>query len=1197
MKPLTSVFELEWNPRILVEASAGTGKTYTIVGIFIRLLVEKNLPVNRILVMTFTNKATSELRGRILKRLRECLNMLNRGTSSEDPFLADFSKFCSGQDKDKIIQQLKEAIRNFDDNRIFTIHGFCQKVLSDEALLAGVPFSMDVIQNDDLLLEAAGDFWRTFMNRYGGNEGGRYYISKLLKLAASPAELIGRDGIGEMVRRKEAVVEGSPHPEPVQFLQRTAELRRELQKEWNSSRSEIEEVFEVCDLKAYTDRNNSSRISKMERFANDLSYASDTFDQLKYFTSGYVHDENNYKMNASHYVKELRFFDLCDEFERHISGMGSVDTALIREVHDEIAELRTALSEMSGSLTYDDLLIRLREALRHPETGEGLSKRLLRNYPWALVDEFQDTDSIQYEIFDTIYPKEKSGNDGGLMMIGDPKQAIYAFRGADVYTYFRAGNDGNPDRWSLNKNFRSTPKLIEAVNKLFGNEEIHPFVEEQITFFDSECGNPEAEQHYLVNNSPAVPFSFILKPGLETNKSVPQKFAYSQTVFEVMELLNGNTTIRDDESKQMRPLRPGDIAILVLSHYDASAIKNRLKDAGIGSVTYSQEKVFDTFEAKRLELVMNAVLNPADRIAVNNALLSGLFGRDLEKLNRIREDEQLRTELITELSDLTDTWKRHGFFAMFRKLLFREGRIDQLSRLRNSERILTNLHQLAELCAAEEINSNRDPHELYSWYVRQMVNPAKSDEQQLLLESDQNLVKISTIHGSKGLEFPVVICPVLWSTSQKKAKFVVYHREGSDRPVINIDQYETAERVAAENAGEIESIAEEVRKAYVAVTRAKYDCRVIWSTHDNSHRSGLAAALTGRNMVKDGSGRKLKEGDDVFHETLIEDPVRELCEAHPGLFRLKILDNAGGASEEVQLSLPVPDVAPPESYNGRMILQPGKKIESFSSLAGHQQEAGEPDHDQITEQYLSSMNRTEEQEGEISIFGFPRGATPGTAIHKLFEHPGFRFDTAENDDHSAIIEEVLDQYAISQKWSGVLQQMIRDTALADYGELKLSRVQEPEMLREMEFSFPADESDADKLMAIIRNGREGAARPNDVSLFLTGFIDLIVRQNGKYYILDYKSNHLGNSPEDYGNEHLKREILAAGYDLQYHLYMAALAAFLKERTGSFDYDRDFGGIFYLFVRGMKKGSQNGIWSVRPPKEVFESLCSYLGVNV
>ncbi len=1197
MKPLTSVFGLEWNPRILVEASAGTGKTYTIVGIFIRLLVEKELPVNRILVMTFTNKATSELRGRILDRLRECLLMLDKGSTSGDAFLADFAEWCSGRDRNKVISILKEAIRNFDDNRIFTIHGFCQKVLSDEALVAGVPLSMDVIQNDDLLLEAAGDYWRTFMNRHGGSEGGRYYISKLLKIAGSPSKLIGKRGIGEMFNRKEAVVESSPHPEPVQFLEKAAALRREVRKEWNISREEVEAEFEACDLSGYTERNIQSRMSAMDRFANDLNFTTDTFKQLKYFTAGYVHDENSYKKNATRFVKKLRFFDLCDEFEHHISGMGSVETALIREVHDEIAELRSSLSEMSGSLTYDDLLIRLREALRHPETGEGLSKRLLKNYPWALVDEFQDTDAIQYEIFDTIYPKERKGNDGGLMMIGDPKQAIYAFRGADVYTYFRAGNDGNPDKWSLNKNFRSSPKLIEAVNRLFGDEEIRPFVEDQIRFFESECGNPEAEQHYLVQNEPPKPFSFILNPGLLSNKNDARDFAYARTVLEVLDLLNGRTTIRDDQTGQMRPLTPGDIAILVQGHHDASSIKNRLKDAGIDSVTYSQEKVFDTFEAKRLEVVMNAVLNQADRIAVNNALLSGLFGRDLEKLNHIREDEQQRTELISELTELSETWKRHGFFAMFRKLLFSEGRVDQLSRLRNSERILTNLHQLAELCAVEEINSNRDPHELYSWYVRQMVNPAKSDDQQLLLESDQNLVKISTIHGSKGLEFPVVICPVLWSTTQNRSKFVVYHKERSDRPVINIDQHETDERVAAENEREIESIAEEVRKAYVAVTRARYDCRVIWCTHDNSHRSGLAAALTGRERVIEGSGRKLKKGDDVFSNELIEEPIRTLCEDHPGLFRLKEADAAGETSEMIQLSLPVPDAAPPEPYNGRMILQPGKRTESFSSLAGHQQEAGEPDHDQITEQYLSSMNRTEESEGEISIFGFPRGATPGTAIHKLFEHPDFRFDTAADESHPALIEEVLDQYAISLKWGSVVQRMMHDVIQADYGDLRLDRVSGPEMLREMEFIFPVEESDYRGLMDIIRNRPAGTTNPTDVKRFLTGFIDLIVRQNGKYYILDYKSNHLGNSPEEYSRDHLEREVIEAGYDLQYHLYLAALAAFLKERTGSFEYDRDFGGVHYLFVRGMKRGSQNGIWSVKPPKSTFDKLCSYLGITL
>jgi exodeoxyribonuclease V beta subunit len=1196
MKPLSSVFDLEWHPRILVEASAGTGKTYTIVGIYIRLLLGKELPVNRILVMTFTNKATSELRDRILKRLGECLDLLQSGAGSDDPFLRDFQQWCSTRDAEEIKKRIQDAIRNFDDNRIFTIHGFCQKVLGDEALLAGVPLRMDVIQNDDLLMEAASDFWRIFMNRYGNSEGGRYYIKKLLKLGSSPAELIGRNGLGELFSRKEAEIEGSPHPDPVGFLEEAARLRKEISREWEEVKEQVAEEFSTCDLKYYTDKNISSRIADMNKFAADFTFSEDSFDKLKFFTASHVHDEENYKKNASGYVSKLPFFDLCEQFARHIENVGSAETALILEVHREITTLRKKLSEQSGSLTYDDLLIRIRDALQNPETGDDLSQRLFSSYPWALVDEFQDTDSIQYEIFNAIYPKESTGKDGGLMMIGDPKQAIYAFRGADVYTYFEARNDGSPQQWSLNKNFRSTPGLVEAVNRLFGDEEIEPFVEEQVTWFDSDCGRPDRENDYLYNGKPSIPFTFILKEGLESNKRLPSDFAYRQTVSEVIGMLDGIITIRDEATGEMRGLQPGDIAILVQSHRDAGVIKNRLKDAGIDSVTYSPEKVFDTLEAKRLEVVMKAVLSPSDRTAVNSALVTGLFGRDTEKLRLMREDEQVRTELVTELTGLSETWNRHGYTAMFRKLLLAEGRMEQLSALRNAERILTNLHQLADICSAAEQEKGYEPHELYTWYVRQMANPAKSDEQQLLLESDQNLVKISTIHGSKGLEFPVVICPMLWNaTEAKKDSFKVYHKDGSGGAVINIDRQETDARVEAAARSEIESIAEEVRKAYVAITRARYDCRVIWATHNNSHRSGLAAALTGKQKVLEGAGRKLKEGDEEFGESLISGSIRALSENNPALFRISEACTDTESGEPIHLKLSVPDTQPPQTYAGRPRLLPQVRIESFSSLAGHSEDAGEPDHDQLTEQFAAVLSRPRQKPADGTIFDFPRGATPGTAIHKLFEQPDFRFDTAGKDDHSAMIKQVLANHAISEKWASVMQQMIRDVAGAGYGELHLDSVGPENMLREMEFHFPVREAVAAKLLDVIRkSGRYGQnTDPSVQKAFLTGFIDLIVRQNGRYYILDYKSNYLGDKPEDYTRPNLEREILAAGYDLQYHLYTAALIRFLKERSGEFDYERDFGGVFYLFVRGMEAGSGNGIWHHKPDRAVIDELMNLL----
>ncbi|TVR31074.1 MAG: hypothetical protein EA390_07185, partial [Balneolaceae bacterium] len=270
MKSLDSVYDLKWSPRMVIEASAGTGKTYTIVGIYLRLLLENRLDIDQILVMTFTNKATSELRDRILRRLRDCADFLETGIVGNDPFLKDFGEWINSEgDEVDALNRLKAAIHNFDDGRVFTIHGFCQKVLKEEALLAGVPFDMEVIQNDDLLLQAAEDFWRSFMNRHSGSNAGRYYISKLLSIANTPGELIGREGLGNLFGKASADIEGEVFSDPLHYLEKVVALRLEISALWKNERGLIEKELLESELSGYTDRNVTSRVAKMDKFAGD----------------------------------------------------------------------------------------------------------------------------------------------------------------------------------------------------------------------------------------------------------------------------------------------------------------------------------------------------------------------------------------------------------------------------------------------------------------------------------------------------------------------------------------------------------------------------------------------------------------------------------------------------------------------------------------------------------------------------------------------------------------------------------------------------------------------------------------------------------------------------------------------------------------------------------------------------------------
>ena len=1187
MNQLESVFDLNWKSRVVVEASAGTGKTYTIVGLYTRLLLEKELPVDRILVMTFTNKATSELRDRIMRRLQECLQVIKSGQVDDDPFLNEVLLRFGGNQKSESLKLLNNAIRNFDDSRIFTIHGFCQKVLNEEALYAGIPFEMEVIQHDSLLLEAARDFWREFVDQNGDKGAGGLMVAKLMNLGKTPRELIGPKGLKPLFSYAGAKFEGDVHPNPLHIFEKAWELRQQMKDEWKESREKVLSELLECGLKYYTDKNVYSRVQKMDEFLHDSKLKDDSFDQLKYFLSETVQDESNLTQKNPRLPEKLRFFDLCSEYNAILDDLKRAESALIVNIYRDIFKRRELRSIQTGSMTYDDLIKKLRDALLNENHGPVLQHKLLGSYPYALVDEFQDTDAIQYEILNSIYPQV--GDESGLLMIGDPKQAIYAFRGADVYTYFKAKKDGKPSVWSLINNYRSTPNLVSAVNKIFDSTGEQPFIEKQIKFHPSKSGLPDRASEYIQGSEVPVPFKLIIKKGLQTSKTHCKAEVYQQTVAQVLELLGDHERqIRDEESGEMRDLEPGDIAILINSHRDARQIKKGLKDVGVDSVTYSQEKVFDTMEARRFEWVMNAILNPFDRTVVNNALLSGLFGTDLEELVDLSNEEDAYQEILDELQELHETWTAYGILPAFRKLLSNGQRMEQIAEWRDAERVLMNLHQLADMASLAELKHNLDPDSLHMWFVSEMQNPDKTDEQSLLLESDRDLVKISTIHGSKGLEFPVVICPTLWEGKEFKDEFVRYHKGETDDLILNIDRLDSEEREYAEKAGQIEALAEEARKAYVALTRAKYECRVLWMTHDMCLLSGLGAVLLGqKNLLAGMDQKKVKEDADI-HEGLFITPMEDLANEYPKLIDIQSFlpvnsfqryTHIQEASEELEKRF----------YRGRRDIRVQRKVESFSSLAGHHSEPSQPDYDQITEQYAGLLKSSEGSKTVFDIFSFPKGPVAGMAIHKIFEHRNFRFDTTESLDHSELITEVLDEFGINREWAPVVQEMIRDVVGADFGDLELTSVTPDNELREMEFHFPITQTMADDLYNIIRSKDVFQLSSNGISHFLTGFIDLIVRQDGKYYLLDYKSNYLGDDPEDYIEDALEREMVSAGYDLQYHFYTVALKKHLERKIPRFSYDEHIGGAYYCFVRGMEKGSSHSIFFHKPDVQIIQKL--------
>lgn len=1180
-RTLNSIFDLEFTSRMLVEASAGTGKTYTIEGMVVRLLVERSVSIENILTVTFTRMATKELKYRILNKLRESVKALESETGTGDEFLKNLYRRYQGDAN--ALENLRHAIQNFDDAHIYTIHGFCQKILHEETLLCGSPFELEVVQSDPYLVEAVSDFWRSFIDENSRDAAGRYYINKIQALADTPEQLASF--LAPLLQNRDAYIEGAESIEVKRYLNSVLSLREEMREVWIQERETILTDLFQSNISGMTENTVRKQAEKIDLFFSDNHFTSDDFPNLHKWNSTYLGEDANLTSKGTQKPGHP-FFDIAGKYLTLLGEMPKVSSTFIRYSTEQILNQRDTLIKRTSSYTYDDLLYQVRNALRRNRTGDALAHVLREKYPVALVDEFQDTDPVQYEIFDRIYPK--SADDTSLLIIGDPKQAIYGFRGADIYAYLRARRGAESSQhYTLERNFRSTARLIEGVNQLFTHTE-DSFVEEQIRFLPSKAGLKNPGDAYNVDGDNPSPIQIFYKPGIE-NVDTVKRTLFGETARQVADLIaQGN---RGEVILEGSNLTGGDIAILIGENRDAETLKELLKEEGVDAVTYSRQNVFETSQADILLRFMEAVLEPTHPGYLHNLLVSGFLGSEISHLYSVRQDDHQMQILKENLLEMKDLWEKKGFYTAFRKMMMEQGGLRNLSAFYNSERIITNLYQLAELSAFAERDDQLDGPSLVHWLQRQIRDAGNNQEDTLRLESDRDLVKISTIHNSKGLEFPVVFCPSLWHAKQVSRMpdgIVDYHDpEKNFERVLNIDQDDSRSRMRAYHRNLLERVAEEVRKTYVAITRAKYECRILWGATQNTIYSGLSASLFGRQRIEEviSTKKNLNNLADT-DESFFADTFKKLAQQHPDLISFSVIE----ASESVSRSSAAAetDSVQKKEWNGPAFFRHGRALYSFSSLVHHESHMkDEPDRDQLVARYIEIPEASPKT---FDIFSFPKGASAGTLIHELFEHEKFDFRNGDSGKNTLSVKETVLQYGLDERWIPVLLEMTDQVCGAVVEDLNLFEIAPDQQLRELEFHLAVHDPNMDAIYSIIRDGKPADGTPPDsLRGYLKGFIDLIVEQSGKYYIIDYKSNYLGDSPADYSRENLRESVLSAGYDLQYSFYTMALTTILRDRVDNFDYTRDFGGVAYLYIRGMKKGTDHGIWFDKPDEQVILNL--------
>ncbi|KJR99362.1 MAG: hypothetical protein VR65_16425 [Desulfobulbaceae bacterium BRH_c16a] len=1153
----------------LVEASAGTGKTYAIAMLVLRAVVELAVPIEKILIVTFTKAATEELRSRIRTRLVDARNMFadtSPAGGKVDETLGIWAAAIPENDRQAAFNRLQLALADIDRAGIFTIHGFCQRMLVEQALESGQLFDVELLADiEHVRTEVADDFWRSRIYSLSPLP-----CSLLTRIFPSPEALLASVG---QACKEDCLVE-PPAGILDDVLARLDLAMAAFASWWQAHGGQL----------AGRCRESIDQGFFKKDFSDDFGQ---WFQDVDEFFRGktYVMPPKIHLLNRHNLALELNGQKSRGDEKKQayladwVLPDGLVDE-LLAAADDLLLTLRVDLTEklrgevahrleVKGTMGFDDLIVRLSRALRG-DRGQDLKSVLGGRYAVALIDEFQDTDSAQWYIFSTLFGSQ----DHYLYLIGDPKQAIYKFRGADIHSYFLAKKSAD-NLLTLEKNYRSHPFLVDEVNRLFSSR-TNPFyfAETALAYRPVSAGKGIQEADLLLGGVSLAGMVYATLPQAEGDKSgrwssgkASERFRRF-AVAEIGRLLDPARPVTLKTTDE-RVLAPHDIAVLVRSHRQAEAYRRDLVDAGIPAVLASRESVFRTEECRELLLLLQAIVSPGEMVKLKTAMTVSWFGFTGNILYDLWRDEDRFSAFHSRFLGYNQLWQEQGFLAMMSRLLVAEEVFITLAAGRMAERAIANIQHLLELVQEQETAENLGMGEVLQWLLKSIRSDRGGENAELLLESDEEAVRIVTMHGAKGLEFPVVFCPFLWYRSNRLSseKHQVSCYEERHGLVVDLgsDRFEERRQKAIE-----EEMAEDLRLLYVALTRAKIRCYTMW------------ADVKPHPCVADSFQSAL--GYLLFPEGLL--PYREQ--------QIKL--QAFARDNQVQLVHVAEDDAPPVSPanmergdlrplspSGRS-LYTDRQMSSFSALAMQ------------SEYDLEADQNPSGHPGRLAaVADLPAGPGFGNVIHDLLQVHSFAA-IARQEMNTDLLRQKCNRYGVSVDpvLATELLQMVVTTPLSAGNrerQFSLAMLDEKKCLKEMAFYYRLSRLETGRINEIL------AAEPTVVPLsyrvmrgYMTGFVDLIFARDGKYYILDYKTNFLGGNLADYGTENLVKAMQSHNYGLQYWIYTLVLHRHLQNLLVDYSYPDHFGGVYYLFVRGMSPEIPgSGVFSTLPDYETLLAL--------
>ncbi len=1195
----------------IVEASAGTGKTYSITKIFLQAILS-GIDIKEILVVTFTEAATSELRTRIRTELYDFERFLKAQiqgeTSSDKNYLGISAIFANSTSLEDQLKTIHKALLDIDMAPINTIHGFCQRMLVENAFESKIAFGAELLTDlSEICKELAENFWRRtmidvteiekdFLEDISVNtlqtltQNFLQWKDVLLSNTTDESSTnLHNDLKGIMLQSKAAIAKyESPDEIEIELLEYYANFAEKLKGPF--AEKKYEATIQNC-----MDDVRAGKCYSKKMIPLDLSIV-----------------EENIRANAAKAGFELPdadFFAIGTNFANFAQKSKLLKSALYKELYEYVHSEFDKIKDKRHILTFNDLIYRLYEVIKNEALVEGAARPLTElirgKFKVALVDEFQDTDRQQYYIFSKIFGESAKH---AFFMIGDPKQSIYKFRGADIFSYLKAKTDAEYEYTLLN-NYRSEANMIAAVNNVFeykkslisedstANRSVFVYQNNEksgdgIPFYPVTAGNNDALRTLTTEegNQQALQLR-ILEADKKSYLNHKITIDISNEIVRLLTLADSEKAYfkKQGEPEKKEILHPGDIAILVNEHKQGLSLKRALNDAGVPSVIQNRAGIFQSQEAHDIKRWLQAVKKPIEK-NIRALFITNISKKGFSEIDTIKETELLA--ITEELLGLQKQWQAVGFFAAFKLFMEKFQTLKKILQLQNGERIITNYFQLADLLHQYELRQGRNIEKLISYLHIAMQTQQSGDEFNEKMETDKKSVTIITIHKSKGLEFPIVFCPFLWEHS------IAAHEANRETLLFNNDMdgiytqcldFKADEDLFKERQqhSRKEVLAEHIRMLYVSLTRAANRVYLYAAENKIMGNSAFAYLFTNNStdFVYTMSAKGNKTSGNIAEDCI--ENMKILAKQNSDVIHLEILPKYLQQLRYTTKCKAIKKDFKIRTMNKRIYRQWG--VSSFSGLISNIEYHGDP---------------IEKGEGAFSL---PSGKQFGTTVHKLFENYynfGEKYFSNEKIKRR-YFDRVLDNSGNELKKDEVkvvVEEMMKTTLNAKIAtesfQFQLKDIPAEDAKTEFSFYHIVNKISPKLLKNIFAKFATGKVQefakempPLDFMMkhgYLLGEIDLLFRKDNRYFVLDWKTNHLGANFANYAPDKIEENMYKHYYLLQAHIYALATHLFLKQNLNNYDYDRHFGGFIYVYTRGVDCDG-NGIYFNKPPRALIENL--------